>query len=65
MPSENPKIHKMLEKLPISMCVIKQALLTGVEPESDGAFISHPIRIKYFTTGSFPETAAHQRGVTK
>lgn len=51
--------------LTISVCVMKQALRTGVDPVSDNALISEPNRISTLTTGRLPETAAHHKGVTQ
>lgn len=47
------------------MCVIKQALRNGVDPVSERALMFEPRRTRHFTTGSLPETHAHQRGVTQ
>lgn len=51
--------------LPISMWVIKQALLTGVDPLSDTALISAPRFNNNCIIGKLPTTAAHHRGVTQ
>lgn len=50
--------------LTISKWVIKQADRTGVEPVSDTALMSALCLSRISTTESFPDTAAHHRGVT-
>lgn len=47
------------------MCVMKQALRSGVEPVSERALMLAPNRTRHFTTGSLPETHAHHSGVTQ
>lgn len=49
----------------ISMFVMKHDERTELEPESETALIFAPTRTKYLTTGNFPETEAHHKGVTK